>query len=98
LISTGGGSDPVWSADGSQLIYRVGTRIMAAPIGPTPAFAVGTARPLFDGAFDVSDLDRNFDVSPDGKRFLMVRSETADALPQFRVVFNWTGAGEGQTR
>jgi Tol biopolymer transport system component len=96
LISTGGGTDPVWSADGRQLFYRAGTRIMTVPIDVTPAFAAGTARPLFDGAFDVSDLDRNFDVSPDGKRFLMVRSDAADALPQFRVVFNWTGARERQ--
>jgi serine/threonine-protein kinase len=98
LISTGGGTDPVWAPDGRQLFYRVGTRIMAAPIDLTNGFAAGTARPLFDGAFDVSDLDRSFDVSPDGKRFLMVRSETADALPQFRVVFNWMGAREGAAR
>jgi eukaryotic-like serine/threonine-protein kinase len=96
LISTGGGSDPVWSADGRQLFYRDGTRMMAASIDLTPAVAAGTARPLFDGAFDVSDLDRNFDVSPDGRRFLMVRSEAAGALPQFRVVFNWISVREGQ--
>jgi Tol biopolymer transport system component len=96
LMSTDGGTDPVWSADGGQLFYRVGTRIMAAPIVLAPAFAAGTARPLFDGAFVVSDVDRNFDVSPDGRRFLMVRSDAADAQPQFRVVFNWIGAREGQ--
>jgi len=98
LISTGGGTDPVWAGDGRQLFYRVGTRIMAAQIDATNAFAAGAARPLFDGAFEVSELDRNFDVSPDGKRFLMVRSDTAGALPQFRVVYNWIGAREGQSR
>jgi Tol biopolymer transport system component len=89
LISTSGGTDPVWVSGGRELIYRVGTRIMAVPMQVTPAFAAGTPRPLFDGAFEVSDVDRNFDVSADGTRFLMIRSESAELSPEFRLVFDW---------
>jgi hypothetical protein len=92
LISTDGGTDPVWAPDGRTLFYRIGTRIMAAAITPAPRFAAGKPRLLFDGAFETSDLDRNFDISPDGTRFLMIRSEATPSLPQFRVVFNWTDA------
>ena len=37
-------------------------------------------------------------ISPDGTRFLMIRSEATQSLPQFRVVFNWTDAGGGAAR
>ncbi len=89
LISTGGGTDPVWAPDGSQLFYRLGGHIMAVPVRMTPAFAAGTPRLLFDTAFETSELDRNFDVSPDGQRFLMVRSDNAESPPELRFVFNW---------
>ena len=98
LISTDGGTDPVWSPDGHELFYRVGTRIMAATIALAPRFASSRPRLLFDGAFETSELDRNFDISPDGTRFLMVRSETTESLPQFRVVLNWIGARGGAGR
>jgi hypothetical protein len=31
----------------------------------------------------------NYDVTPDGRRFLMVRSGPEDADRQIRVVLNW---------
>ena len=89
LISTDGGTDPVWAPDGRQLFYRLGGHIMAVPIQFAPAFAAGTPRLLFDGLFETSDLDRNFDVSPDGQRFLMIREEHAESAPEFHFVFNW---------
>ena len=98
LISTDGGTDPVWAPDGRTVFYRVGTRIVAAAVTLTPRFAAGNPRLLFDGAFETSDLDRNFDISPDGTRFLMIRSEATPSLPQFRVVFNWADAGGGAAR
>jgi serine/threonine-protein kinase len=99
LISTDGGTDPVWDPDGRQLFYRVGTRIMVASIQPAPSFIAGTPRPLFDGAFETSEHERNFDISPDGRRFLMIRSETTESLPQFRLILNWLeDRTEGQPR
>jgi serine/threonine-protein kinase len=88
LISTDGGTDPVWAGDGRQLFYRRGNRILAVSIRATP-FTVGAPQTLFDTAFDAPDSDRNFDVSPDGRRFLMIRSEDVDTPSEFRIVFNW---------
>ena len=88
-VSTDGGTDPVWAPDGRQLYYRVGSHIMVASIQVAPAFATGTPQLLFDGAFEFSELDRNFDLSPDGTKFLAIRSQTAEPPPEFRLIFNW---------
>jgi hypothetical protein len=32
---------------------------------------------------------RNFDVTPDGRRFLMVMDAQPEAVTQIRVVMNW---------
>ena len=62
---------------------------MAVTIQVAPAFAAGTPQRLFDGAFEFSELYRNFDLSPDGMRFLAVRSQGAEAPAEFRLIFNW---------
>src|SRR5262249_15477715 len=31
-VSTGGGTNPIWSPDGRELFYRAGSRLMAAPL------------------------------------------------------------------
>ena len=61
---------------------------MVAAIQAAP-FSAATPKLLFDGAFDFSELDRNFDLSPDGTKFLAIRSESAEPPPEFRLIFNW---------
>ena len=40
----------------------------------TTSFGVGSAKILFDTrSFSLSGIGRNFDVSPDGTRFIMVK-------------------------
>ena len=47
-MSNGGGS-PVWSADGKELYFLNGSnRLIAAEIGPGPAFSVTKLERLFD--------------------------------------------------
>jgi hypothetical protein len=42
---------------------------------------------LFDGAYATSPIHANFDVSPDGKRFLMINPASSDV--DVIVVHNW---------
>ena len=52
----------------------------------------GTCRVLFEGRFAMShrpDSPRNYDVNPDGQRFLMVQTVDDPAPTQIRVVLNW---------
>ena len=87
LVSTRGGVEPQWSADGSELYFRAGTRMMSVAVRTRPDFA--TLRPpqlLFSGPFDFSQ-PRNWSASPDGT-FIMVKADPTTGR-QLRVVFNW---------
>jgi hypothetical protein len=88
-ISTSGGTDPVWAPDGRQLYYRLGTQIMAVAIENGTVFRAAPPRRLFEGAFEFSELHRNFDVSPDGASFLAIRSQSPEPPAEFRLIFNW---------
>jgi serine/threonine-protein kinase len=91
-ISTGGGTEPVWNPNGRELFYRSGDKMMAVDIATQPGFTAGKPRMLFEGKYQPTPVTfPNYDVSPDGERFLMLkRSESAGmALTQINVVLNW---------
>jgi serine/threonine-protein kinase len=72
-VSLNGGTEPCWSRDGRELFYREGDAMMAASVRTQPAFAVTERRRLFSGAFLPGGSFREYDVTPDGRRFVMVR-------------------------
>ena len=89
-VSVAGGTEPVWSPDGRELLYHSSTNgesraeptMMSATIAIKPALAVTARKALFPAAGIVtSNPHGNFDISPDGKRFVFVRSN-----PSTRVV------------
>jgi len=88
-ISTDGGTEPVWTADGQELVYRTGAEIMAVSVQAEAALIVGDPQVLFEDDYDVEpDRHQNYDVSSDGQELVMVRSD--DLAPtQLRVVLNW---------
>jgi eukaryotic-like serine/threonine-protein kinase len=91
-ISTEGGTEPVWNRNGRELFYRSGDKMMAVDIATQPDFAAGTPRMLFEGRYEPAPVPAaNYDVSPDGQRFLMLKpSAAAEAAPtQINVVLNW---------
>ncbi len=90
-ISTEGGTEPVWNRNGRELFYRSGDKMMAVDIATQPGFAAGTPRMLFEGQYvPAPGASPNYDVSPDGQRFLMLKPvEQAQAATQIVVVQNW---------
>jgi eukaryotic-like serine/threonine-protein kinase len=90
-ISTGGGSEPVWNPNGRELFYRSGDKMMAVDITTQLSFAAGKPRMLFDGHYEPPPFPiANYDVSPDGQRFLMLKPSEQEAAPtQINVVLNW---------
>jgi len=91
-ISTEGGTEPMWNPKGRELFYRSGDKMMAVDIATQPGFAAGKPRMLFEGRYQLSPVQSaDYDVSPDGRRFLMLRpSEQTQAAPtQINVVLNW---------
>ena len=87
-ISTEGGAEPVWAPSGRELFYRSGNRWMVADVQLVPAFSASAPRLLFEGTYKTS-FEANFDVSPDGRRFIMIKPATADAASSLVVVQNW---------
>jgi len=68
--------------------------MMAVDIAVEPSFRAGTPRMLFEGKYAVRDAlpETNFDISPDGQRFLMIKNPeltTQSAPAQINVVLNW---------
>jgi serine/threonine-protein kinase len=90
-ISTEGGAEPVWNPKGRELFYRIGNKMMAVDVTTQPVFSAGKPRVLFEGAFVPTPRSlSNYDVSPDGQRFLMLKApEQAQAPAQINVVLNW---------
>ena len=74
-----------------ELFYRNGNRMMAVEITTEPTFSAGTPRLLFEGNSQPSvATPANYDVAPDGQRFLMIREGGPDSEPnQINVVLNW---------
>ena len=90
-VSTGSGTEPVWSRDGRELFYRTGNEVWAVNVDTDTGFRPGVPRLLFEAPYISDFIDQgnpNYDVSLDGEQFLMVRGN-ADAALQLVVVQNW---------
>jgi eukaryotic-like serine/threonine-protein kinase len=88
-ISSGGGSIGRWSPDGRELFYLAADgHVMAVPIRTAPALEIGVPVPLF--AIHGRWLWRDFDVSPDGKRFLAIVPQMMANEQAVTAVVNWT--------
>ena len=89
-ISTEGGTEPVWSPKGNELFYRNGDQMMVVAINTQAAFSAGTPQVLFAGPYTSGQgFRQNYDVTPDGQRFVMVRAAQGSEQAQINVVLNW---------
>jgi Tol biopolymer transport system component len=83
-ISQGGGRQALWSRDGRELFY-VAPRgaLMAVPVSPNGlAWSASTPTTLIEGRYLTGagsiEQYRQYDVTADGKRFLMVKVDPGD--------------------
>ena len=71
---------PCGIRNGRELFYRSGDKMMAVDIATQPSFAAGKPRMLFEGQYVPTPASiPNYDVSPDGQRFLMLKPSRASA-------------------
>ena len=105
-VSVGGADAPVWSASGREIVYR-GADGQVASVRFTPGTGgpphVGRPIALFPDAYGEATgrtIHVDYDVHPDGSRFLMVGSQDERETAELGVVVNWfeelrqLGAGE----
>jgi serine/threonine-protein kinase len=93
-ISTAGGSRPAWNRDGRELFYLDAANAMNVLRVDTSGrtFVSATPETLFTTSYYEPNPARHYDVSPDGRRFLMIKENRVrgDATPASMVVVeNW---------
>ena len=91
-ISKDGGTEPVWNQNGRELFYRTGSKMMVVDVDTRTTFTAGKPRLLFEGKYlPTPATSPNYDVSPDGQRFLMLTAADPEeqAQTEINVVFNW---------
>jgi len=94
-ISTDGGNEPQWNPNGRELFYRNGDEMMVVDISAEAGMTVGKPRRLFAGRYARTSsgwVRPNYDVSPDGQQFLMLKPMEQEEAPltQISVVLNWS--------
>ena len=89
-VSTNGGAHSAWSPSGQELFYMAGGQLVAVDVTTEPEFRVGPPRVLFEKVFQRGLGFRQYDVTPDGERFVAVEVENEDrGRQQVTVVLNW---------
>ena len=88
--SQGGGGEPVFSPDGQELYYRRGDAFYVVDVTSEPDLELTSPRLLFERPYALSRVGSpNYDVSPDGSRFVMVET-TGQTIPaRVNVILNW---------
>ena len=85
-VSIAGGANPSWSPDGRELFYFQGREFIAVRTSAEPDFKVISRRTLFEGDFRLYRWQRQYDVHPDGKHFVMIEDPSGGHL---EVILNW---------
>jgi len=98
-VSRGGGTEPRWRGDSKEIFY-LGPRGMltAVSVSTVGTFSTGTPTPLFQfhGRAAISSTDVfSYDVTKDGKRFLVNRYVKPDSITPLTIVLN-ASAGAGK--
>jgi serine/threonine-protein kinase len=93
-VSAGGGTRPKWGRDGKELFYLVAPdTIMTVPVDIAGAtFSAANPVAAAKGAFLAPQDGRNYDVTADGRRFVVIKDavQAATIPPQLVLVMNWT--------
>ena len=97
-VSTTGGTRPLWTRDGRELFYLDRNNLMTLikVVSSSTSFRTTSPVKVLDtpAAFTIGIPYRSWDISPDGKRFLVIKerrdSDTKSApTPGLVVVQNW---------
>jgi Tol biopolymer transport system component len=86
-VSSGGGDFPTWSADGKQLYYTSGDKLMSAPVQNVEKFEFGAAAAL---PVHVNDFAKLGPPGP-GERFPALKPISGGRPQPQEVIFNWPG-------
>jgi len=87
-VSTAGGATPRWAPDGRTLYFRSAAgEMIAVDLPPSSTFTTGERRVLFQ-LTDIVGGESSWDVTPDGERFVMIRSRGLGSDSELIMVEN----------
>jgi len=88
-VSTSGGEDPVWSRDGKELFFLSQGKMMAAEVKANgTSLDISNAQLLFDAQSGFGGF-AHYDVTRDGKRFIVATLGEGGSAPM-NLVVNWS--------
>jgi len=85
-VSAAGGANPTWSPDGREIFYFQDRKFIAVTAAFDPEFRVESRTTLFEGDFVQYRWQRQYDVHPDGKHFVMIEDPPGGHI---EVILNW---------
>jgi hypothetical protein len=89
-VSTDGGTDPRWSADGTEIIYLdSGGNLVSVPVETGATLEAGLPEPLFSPPLFPTIQRERYVVTRDGQRFLVLSTPSGEAVRPTTVVLNW---------
>jgi eukaryotic-like serine/threonine-protein kinase len=90
-VSSQGGTEPLWSADGKEIFYRdPNDTVMVLRVETRGGFHTSTPQEFYKGLYRASGALQNYAVSRDGQRALVLRSLAGSDTPKYSVlILNW---------
>jgi Tol biopolymer transport system component len=92
VLVSNDGTGPVWRRDGKELFYRAANgRLMAVDVRESAgSITFGAPRELFAFAGQGLSAGASYDVSPDGKAFLvLIPNESGRSENELTLLINW---------
>jgi Tol biopolymer transport system component/predicted Ser/Thr protein kinase len=89
-VSTAGGTEPCWSADGSEIFYLDSSQnLVTVPISTAATFRAGMPETLFEAGLFPLVMRNRYSATDDGQRFLMLSPISGESVRPISVVLNW---------
>jgi len=94
MISQGGGTQPLWPRNGKEILYLApDSKVMSVPVVTGTTFQRGTPLALFTapilGGGNTSNQNLRWDVTPDGKKFVINSVVTEGSTTPITAILNW---------
>jgi hypothetical protein len=90
-VSFEGGEEPLYNTADNNLYYRNGNKLMAIPLvfDANRNASLGTSRIVFEDDNWVNVAGYSYDLSVDGKQFLLIRGERKMGTTEIKVSQNF---------
>jgi hypothetical protein len=90
-VSIGGGTQPARRPNGKEIFYVAADgKMMSVSVDPDgDSLTLSLPEPLFPTRLEIDSVFRQYDVSADGKRFLLAQPLEESTSVPITVIFNW---------